>query len=248
LRLGTVLKFKNLYQKKNEHSFYELKMGKTVIILGATGLTGNLLLQKLISDENYTSIKLFSRKKMDGFPLKVQQFIGNIIELEPFKSDFTGDTVFCCIGTTLKKSPNKEVYRSIDFGIPTKAAQLSKENNIETFMAISALGANSKSSLFYNKLKGEMEEKVLSFNIKNTYILQPSYIKGNRNENRLMERVFDVIFPLINLFLIGKLKKYKTIKATTIAEAMYNLASLKPTTKKIASDQIKEYAITKNRN
>ncbi|WP_372769364.1 nucleoside-diphosphate sugar epimerase [Lutibacter sp.] len=221
-------------------------MGKTAIILGATGLTGNLLLQKLIDDTRYDSIKLFSRKKIEGLPSKVQQFIGNIIELENFKEDFTADEVFCCIGTTLKNSPDKNVYRSIDYGIPTKAAQLSKENNIEMFMVISALGANPNSALFYNKLKGEMEQKVLSFNIKNTFILQPSYIKGDRNENRPLERIYDVLFPLISVFLVGKLKKYKTIKATAIADAMYNLAELKPNIKKIESDQIKNYAITKN--
>lgn len=221
-------------------------MGKTAIILGATGLTGNLLLQKLIDDTRYDSIKLFSRKKIEGLPSKVQQFIGNIIELENFKEDFTADEVFCCIGTTLKNSPDKNVYRSIDYGIPTKAAQLSKENNIEMFMVISALGANPNSALFYNKLKGEMEQKVLSFNIKNTFILQPSYIKGDRNENRPLERIYDALFPLISVFLVGKLKKYKTIKATAIADAMYNLAELKPNIKKIESDQIKNYAITKN--
>jgi hypothetical protein len=113
-------------------------------------------------------------------------------------------------------------------------------------MVISALGANSKSSLFYNKLKGEMEEKVLRFNIKNTYILQPSYIKGDRDENRPLEKIFDVLFPLINVFLIGKLNKYKTINASTIAEAMYKLAILKPAINKIESDKIKEYAIIKN--
>jgi len=221
-------------------------MGKTAIILGATGLTGTNLLKLLIDDNSYEKIKLFSRKKIEELPSKVQQYIGNIVELESFRQDFNADVVFCCIGTTLKKSPDKNVYRSIDYGIPTKAAQLSKENKIETFMVISALGANPESSLFYNKLKGEMEEKVLSYNIKNTFILQPSYIKGDRNENRPLERIYDVLFPLISLFLVGKLKKYKTIKATDIADAMYNLAELKPNIKKIESDQIKNYAITKN--
>jgi len=221
-------------------------MKKTAIILGATGLTGTHLLKLLIDDNHYEKIKLFSRKKIEGLPSKVEQFIGNIVELESFRSDFNADVVFCCIGTTLKKSPDKNIYRSIDYGIPTKAAQLSKENKIETFIVISALGATPNSNLFYNKLKGQMEEKVLSYNIKNTFILQPSYIKGDRNENRPLERIYDVLFPLISLFLVGKLQKYKTIKATTIADAMCNLAALKPNIKKIESDQIKKYAITKN--
>ena len=60
-------------------------MGKTAIILGATGLTGSLLLQKLIEDERYATIKVFSRKKIEGFPIKVTQFIGDIFKLEIFK-------------------------------------------------------------------------------------------------------------------------------------------------------------------
>ncbi|WP_369806627.1 NAD(P)H-binding protein [Lacinutrix sp. Bg11-31] len=132
-------------------------MKKTAIILGASGLTGNLLLQKLIEDNRYESIKLFSRSKIEVQSNKVTQFIGNLLDLEQFKTDFTAHEVYCCIGTTAKKTPDKTVYKQIDYGIPVAAARLSKENNINTFLVISALGANAKSSVFYNKTKGEME-------------------------------------------------------------------------------------------
>ncbi|WP_298364416.1 NAD(P)H-binding protein [uncultured Lutibacter sp.] len=216
-------------------------MKKTAIILGATGLTGTLLLDTLIKDYRYDTIKLFSRKKIDGLPSKVIQFIGNVIELENFKKDFTGDEVFCCIGTTAKKTPNKTIYKQIDYGIPVTAAKLSKENNIKTFIVVSAIGANSKSGIFYNKIKGEMQRDVLLQNIKNTYILQPSFIKGNRNETRTGEKIGLVVFKLIQPLFRGKLKKYRIIEATSIAKAMVNLANLKPLSQKtLKSDYIKQ--------
>lgn len=216
-------------------------MKKTAIILGATGLTGSILLEKLINDDRYDYIKLFSRKKIDGLPKKVQQFIGDILELENFKEDFKANEVFCCIGTTAKKTPNKETYKRIDYGIPVTAAKLSKLNNISTFMVVSAMGANAKSNLFYNKTKGKMEHEVLLQSIKNTFVLRPSIIGGNRKESRILEKIGFVVFKLIQPLFIGKLKQYKIIEAKEIAQAMVNLANIKASEEKIiTSDKIRE--------
>lgn len=218
-------------------------MGKTAIIVGASGLTGSLLLKKLITDNRYDSIKLFSRKKLDGLPSKVIQKIGNILELENFKEDFTADEVFVCIGTTAKKTPNKSLYKSIDVGIPSMAAKLAKENHINTFIVVSAMGANSKSTVFYNKTKGEMEQAVLDQNITNTYILRPSIISGKRNEHRMLEKIGIILFKLVKPLMVGKFKKYRIIDAETIAKAMHSLAnSDKKITPIITSDKIEEIA------
>ena len=200
-------------------------MKKTAIILGASGLTGGLVLQKLIKDERYDTIKLFSRSKIEGLPNKVKQFIGNLLELNQFKDDFTADEVYCCIGTTAKKTPNKTLYKKIDCGIPVAAAKLSKANNIPTFLVISAMGANKNSNVFYNKTKGEMEHKVLQQQLKKTFVLRPSLIGGDRQESRLLEKIGLVIFKVIQPLFIGKLKKYKIVNAETIAEAMIHLAN-----------------------
>ena len=200
-------------------------MKKTAIILGATGLTGTILLQKLIEDDRYDSIKLFSRSKMEGLPKKVTQFIGDLLKLEQFKADFRADEVFCCIGTTAKKTPNKVLYKQIDYGIPLTAAKLSKENNINTFLVISAMGSNKESSVFYNRTKGEMEYDVLQQNIKNTVVLRPSLIGGERNERRILEKIGLFVFKIIQPLFIGKLKKYSIINAESIAQTMINLAN-----------------------
>ncbi|WP_452232253.1 nucleoside-diphosphate sugar epimerase [Lacinutrix sp. MEBiC02595] len=200
-------------------------MKKTAIILGASGLTGGILLQKLMEDDSYESIKLFSRSKIEGLPNKVTQFIGNLLKLEEFKPDFTADQVFCCIGTTAKKTPDKNLYKQIDYGIPVTAAKLSKENKIPTFLVISAMGASAKSSVFYNKTKGEMERDVLQQNVKNTFVLRPSIIGGERNEARPLEKIGLAVFKVIQPLFIGKLKEYKIIDPEDIAQAMITLAN-----------------------
>lgn len=221
-------------------------MKKTAIILGATGLTGNILLKKLIEDDRYESIKLFSRSKIDNLPNKVKQFIGNLLKLEQFKEDFKADEVYCCIGTTKSKTPDKEKYKQIDYGIPVTAAKLSKENNINTFLVVSALGANANSAVFYNKTKGEMERDVKKQNIKNTFVFRPSLIGGEREEQRTLEKIGLTIFKIIQPLFIGSLKQYKITKPENMAQAMINLAnSTSYVDDIITSNDIKR--ITKNK-
>ncbi len=218
-------------------------MKKTAIILGATGLTGNSILQKLIDDDRYENIKLFSRSKIEGLPNKVTQHIGDLLKLEQFKTDFTADDVYCCIGTTAKKTTSKTRYKEIDYGIPVTAAKLSKENNIPNFLVISAMGANKDSSVFYNKTKGEMEHGVLQQQITNTFILRPALIGGNREEGRPLEKIGLTVFKFIAPVLIGPLKQYKIINAERIAQAMINLANNTRNTEVIiTSDDIKRIA------
>ncbi|REG86205.1 NAD(P)H-binding protein [Winogradskyella sediminis] len=200
-------------------------MKKTAIILGASGLTGGKLLQKLIKDERYASIKLFSRSKMEGLPDKVTQYIGDLLELNQFKAEFTADEVYCCIGTTKEKTPDKTLYKQIDCGIPSAAAKLSKANGIATFIVISAMGANADSAIFYNKTKGEMEQQVMAQALEHTYILRPSLIGGDRQERRVLEKIGLVLFKGVQPLLIGPLKAYRIVTAETIAQAMLHLAN-----------------------
>jgi uncharacterized protein YbjT (DUF2867 family) len=211
-------------------------------------LTGQQLLAKLIADERYAAIKLFSRKKTENTSSKVIEIVGNLLTLKNFKEDFTADEVFVCIGTTAKKKPDKIVYKNIDFGIPAAAAKLAKVNHIPTFIVVSAMGANAKSSVFYNKTKGEMEQAVLSEKIKHTYILRPSIIGGNRNENRPMEKIGIAIFKLLQPLMVGKLKKYRIIEGENIAKAMIYLANEKPGLQIIESDKIQEMALLPTKN
>jgi len=213
---------------------------KTAIVLGGTGLTGNLLINRLLADDSYACIKLFSRKASGIKSEKIEEFVGDLFQLEHFKDDFTADEVFCCIGTTSAKTRDRVVYKAIDFGIPSTAARLARENNIPTFLVISSMGANTRSSIFYSRTKGEMEQAVLGEKIPHTYILQPSLIMGNRDERRMGESVGAAVLKFTNVVLVGRLKKYRAIEADCIAAAMIHLALSKPPSGIVISDKLQE--------
>lgn len=211
---------------------------KTAIVLGATGLTGGLLVKRLIADDRYSKIKLFSRSTSSESSPKIEEFIGDLLQLEDFQTDFTGDVIFCCIGTTKAKTKNQEKYKAIDYGIPLSAAKLAKANKINTIVIISSMGADAKSSVFYSRTKGEMERDVLSQEIDHTYLLRPSLIIGNRNESRILEKIGAALFKVLGFLLIGPLKKYRAIEADSIAAAMIHLDNTKPSQQVFQSDEI----------
>jgi len=216
-----------------------MHMKKTAIILGATGLTGGILLEILLKDNRYGKIKLFSRSSVDVSHPKQEEHLLDLFDLSKYLKVFTGDEVFCCIGTTNAKTPDNKSYRKIDYGIPVAAAKLCKENSIKTFMVISAMGANPKSKVFYNKTKGEMERDVLAQQIKNTFILRPSLIVGNRKEKRMGESLAIFIFGIIKPLLS---KKHASISPEAIAKTMVYVANNGNVLNIIESDQIKEIA------
>ena len=213
---------------------------KTAIVLGGTGLTGNLLINRLLADDSYACIKLFSRKASGIKSEKIEEFVGDLFQLEHFKDDFTADEVFCCIGTTSAKTKDRVVYKAIDFGIPSTAARLARENNIPTFLVISSMGANTRSSIFYSRTKGEMEQAVLGEKIPHTYILRPSLIMGDRDERRMGESVGAAVLKFTNVVLVGRLKKYRAIEADCIAAAMIHLALSKPPSGIVMSDKLQQ--------
>jgi len=219
---------------------------KTAIILGATGLTGSLLLSRLIEDASYSTIKLFSRRPSGNPSPKIKEFIGDMLHLEQFRNDFTADVVFCCVGTTSAKTKERTIYKAIDFGIPFAAAKLAKENSIPTFLVISSMGANSKSRIFYSRTKGEMEQAVLDQRIPHTYIIRPSLILGDRSESRMAENAGAFIMKTVSTLMVGKLKKYRAIEADRIAAAMIDLEQSKPDIRIVESDILQELGNPRN--
>lgn len=199
-------------------------MAKTAIILGITGLTGSLLAKELLASQDYDKIIAFSRQKSGLKHVKLTEYIIDLFDLEQQSMRFNADVVFCCIGTTQAKTPDKDLYHKIDYGIPVAAARLCMANDIDTMITISAIGADAQSKIFYNRTKGEMESDVAGLGIKNCYFLQPSLIAGDRDEKRTLETVSKMIMAIINPLLIGGLKKYRSIHPLTIAKAMIQVA------------------------
>ena len=213
-------------------------MPKSAIIIGSTWLTGSLILKELLADNRYNHILLFSRNSIGIENPKIEEQIVDVLSLEEVKESFIADEVYCCIGTTKKKTPDRDLYRKIDFGIPASAARIAKGNGIKTFAVISAIGADSKSSIEYNRIKGDMEQAVIDAEIENTYILRPSFIAGNRIEKRAGEKIGIFIFKLLKPLFFGKLKKYRAVEAESIAHRMIQLCNSDDESKILESDSI----------
>ena len=141
-----------------------------------------------------------------------------------FQINTSIDTVFCCLGTTIKKAGTQEKFKLVDYNYVVNLANWTKVNGANQFVVVSAMGASPKSSVFYSKVKGQMQEAISNLNIPSVSILQPSLLMGNRPEFRLGEKIAIGLMSVLNIFFVGPLKKYKSIQAQTVASAMFNLS------------------------
>ncbi|MDB5023096.1 MAG: NAD-dependent epimerase/dehydratase family protein [Mucilaginibacter sp.] len=197
-------------------------MSKKAIIAGASGLIGSTLLNILLLKPGYDEILILVRKELPVEHKKLVQLVIDFEKLDEHVAAITGHAVFCCLGSTKKKTPDLGDYRKIDHDYPLKLAQLAKQNRVEQYHLVSAIGANRTSSNFYAKMKGETEADVQNMGLKCLHIYQPSLITGDRKEYRPTERIATLLMKIIDPLLVGGLKKYRSIPAQTVALAMFN--------------------------
>jgi len=197
---------------------------QAAVVIGASGLIGNFVVQSLLKDEAFKTVRILIRKKINIIHPKLQQQIVDFNDINDYMEKLGfGDVIFCCIGTTQKKvKGDKNLYEKIDFDIPVNAARIGIENKFKQFLIVSAIGANEDSSNFYLKLKGKTENTLKQFSFQSISIFRPSVLLGNRKEIRPGEKIMQVIMKLISFLLIGSLKKYRAIDASKVAKAMVN--------------------------
>jgi len=211
-------------------------------LLGATGLIGGYILEYLKGDDVFSSVTVIVRRPIDITHPKVKIKVINFQDEKAFKSAIEAESIiFCAIGTTQKKvKGNKEKYRQVDFDIPVNAAMYGLEKNCNTYVLVSAIGANAKSSNFYTRLKGEVEDKIIEMTYSSLLIFRPSLLLGDRKEKRLGERIAQMLMPLVSFLMPSR---YKPIQAQDVAKAMVEAAKKKFSGKKIFSyKEIQELA------
>ena len=198
---------------------------KTALLFGSTGLVGGHVLNYLIQNSNYSKIKLFVRSFTGINNPKIEIIKTDFNNLNKHAEDIKGDECFCCIGTTKKKSPNANEYQKIELDIPKKIAQIAKSNSVKSFFFVSSGYANPKSSSEYLKFKGLVEEEIKSLNFDKIGIMRPSFLLGERQEERVGEKFGIIIFKLLNPILIGTFRKMRPIQSEIVAQAMIKLAN-----------------------
>ncbi len=198
---------------------------KTALIFGSSGLVGKNLLNQIINNSNYSKIKIFVRSSLEISDQKVEIISTDFKDLQKIKNLIIGDDCFFCIGTTKKNSPDKNEYRRVELDLPKKIAQISKSNNVKSFIFVSSGFANPKNSGNYLKFKGLVEEEIKSLNFEKIGILRPSFLLGNRKEKRVGEKIGIFIFKLLSPIFVGPIKKMKPIHSEKVAKAMIKIAN-----------------------
>ncbi len=155
------------------------------------------------------------------------QLVIDFDKLDQFAANITGNILFCCLGSTKKRTPNLADYRKVDLDYPVELAEITKANHFRQYHFVSSIGADMHSSNFYTKMKGDAEYALIHQDLPCLHIYQPSALTGNRKESRPLEKVALLVMSFINPLLVGRLKKYRSIPAQLVAQAMYN-QSLRP--------------------
>jgi uncharacterized protein YbjT (DUF2867 family) len=198
---------------------------RTAIVAGATGLVGRELVQKLISSDQYKTINILSRKKSGIVNEKIKELVIDFDNISQLKFDEPIDDVFCTLGTTMKQAGSRRNFKKVDYEYVVAFANLGKKSGASKLLVVSAMGANPKSSIFYNQVKGMTEEALKNIGYKELVIVRPSLLLGERSEMRTGEKLSGFIMKTLN-FLIPD--NYKAISAEKVAESMLKMA-LKPT-------------------
>lgn len=194
---------------------------KTALVAGSTGLIGNQLIDLLLGDNYYDVVKAISRTPLEKKHARLENIVLDFDRLAEYAGQLTADDVFCCLGTTIKKVKTKEKFRQVDFVYPVELAKLSKANGAKQYLLVSALGADTKSSIFYNQVKGEVEEAIGDVGFASYHIFRPSLLMGDRQENRSGEDAAKLFFKYLG-FLVPN--KYKGIDSIKVARAMQAFA------------------------
>ena len=197
---------------------------KSALVFGATGLIGRQLLRELLGSPEYGQVIVVTRRDMGIKHPKLMLLVADLQSLNNIKEQLVATDVFCCLGTTRKKTPNLQDYYRVNHDYPLRAATLAKENGAKGFLFVSAVGANAGSSNFYLRIKGETERDLAAVGYKKLHIFRPSLLTGRRNEARWVERLSEGLFSIVNPLLVGGWKRYRSIPATTVAHAMYRVA------------------------
>jgi uncharacterized protein YbjT (DUF2867 family) len=196
---------------------------RTALIAGASGLVGGECLQRLLASAAYSTVAIVTRRSLGDAARhpKVCEVVVDFDRLDSVKAELCADHVFCALGTTIRKAGSRAKFRQVDLEYPRRLAQLTRANGARHLSLVSALGASSKSSVFYSRVKGELEDALRAMGWPGLCLLRPSVIAGERQESRPLERMGEW------LLRFGP-STYRPVAAGRIAAAMLATAQREP--------------------
>jgi uncharacterized protein YbjT (DUF2867 family) len=192
------------------------------IILGATGLVGSTLLDQLLADERFDEVIIFVRRSTGKKSAKLREHLIDFDQPESWQHLVKGDVLFSAFGTTIKQAGSKETQYKIDYTYQYQFAKAAADNGVRTYVLISAAFSNTKSPVFYSRIKGELVQAVMQLAFENIHILRPGMLEGYRAQYRTGEKFFTGLMKAIAM--IPGLKSMRPIRDVQVAKAMIHAA------------------------
>lgn len=189
---------------------------RVVWLVGATGLVGRETLTMLLACQTVASVVTWTRRAVGLEHSKLVEHVVDLDDLESATQGQRADAAVCCLGTTMKVAGSKEAFRRVDYDYPLAFAHAAKRAGAKKFVIVTALGADEKSFVFYNRVKGEVEQALRGIGFESLAIARPSLLLGERKENRLGERLFAPVSKLLPA-------RYRGIEARVVARALVRL-------------------------
>lgn len=191
---------------------------RVALLAGATGLVGREILRLLCEDDGVAEVRALVRRDLAGRPHpKVLQCRVDFERLDEHPQWFRADALFCALGTTIKDAGSEEAFRRVDYSYPLAIARLGREVGARHFLLVSALGADARSRVFYNRVKGELEDAVRALGYPSLTIARPSLLLGERAEHRPGEELAKKIGWLVP-------PRWRPVHAARVAAALVDAA------------------------
>lgn len=195
---------------------------RIAIIAGATGLVGRHLIELLLASPRYASVHAIGRRAPAVVHEKLHVIASDLQTIPPLPAI---DDAFCCLGTTIRKAGSQSAFRAVDFDMVLNFAKAAKQAGAKRFLVVSSLGANARSAVFYNRIKGETEDALKEIGFESLIIFRPSFLVGERAEARMGERVGITVFSALAPLMIGPARKVRPVAAAAVASKMMEAAA-----------------------
>lgn len=197
---------------------------KSAMVVGATGLVGTELLKVLLESDYYRTVVSLSRKAPDIDHPNLVKLILDFERVDEMEELISATDIYCCLGTTMKLAGSKENFYKVDYTYPVEVAKIAHKNETENFFLITAMGSKKGSTVYYNRVKGEVEEAIKALGFPGTHIFRPSLLLGDRRETRNGEQLAQKLGKALPFLFAGPLAKYRPIEAKDVAKGMFSLA------------------------
>src|SRR6266508_2165809 len=205
-----------------------LRVRRTALVAGATGLIGGHVLDLLLADARWSRVVTVGRRTTSQRHDKLEQRVLDLGALETVSDLPHVDDVFCCLGTTIKQAGSQPAFRLVDHAFVVGLGRAGLRASGTQFLLVSAIGADPKSRVFYSRVKGETEAAIRALPYQGIQIFRPSLLLGERPAFRLGERIAMLGAPALPALLFGRLRRYRPIHAATVARAMVAIAHEAP--------------------